>query len=122
MNQLLWVALGGALGSVARYGVSQWMGVREAPQFPWHTFSINVAGCLLIGLVWALMQKQILDPSLRFFLITGILGGFTTFSAFGLETFQLFQAKQYFTAFSYVTLSNVAGIAVLFIGYKLAGS
>jgi CrcB protein len=46
MNQLLWVALGGALGSVARYGVSQWMGVREAPQFPWHTFSINVAGCL----------------------------------------------------------------------------
>jgi CrcB protein len=45
MNQLLWVALGGALGSVARYGISQWMGVREAPHFPWHTFSINVAGC-----------------------------------------------------------------------------
>jgi CrcB protein len=91
MNQLLWVALGGALGSVARYGVSQWMGVREAPQFPWHTFSINVAGCLLIGLVWALMQKQILDPSLRFFLITGILGGFTTFLPSGWKPFNSFR-------------------------------
>ena len=122
MNQLLWVALGGALGSVARYGVSQWMGVREAPQFPWHTFSINVAGCLLIGVVWALVQKYQCAPALRLFLMTGILGGFTTFSSFGLETMQLIQSKAYLAAFSYVTLSNVIGIVMVLAAYQIASA
>lgn len=122
MNSVVWVALGGAIGSVIRYVVAQWIGVREAPQFPWHTFSINIAGCLLIGVVWALVEKYNCVPALRFFLMTGILGGFTTFSSFGLETMQLIQSKAYLTAFSYVTLSNVIGIVMVLAAYQIASA
>ena len=122
MNSVVWVALGGAIGSVLRYVVAQWIGVREAPQFPWHTFSINIAGCLLIGVVWALVEKYNCVPALRFFLMTGILGGFTTFSSFGLETMQLIQSKAYLTAFSYVTLSNVIGIVMVLAAYQIASA
>lgn len=122
MNSVVWVALGGAIGSVLRYVVAQWIGVREAPQFPWHTFSINVLGCMLIGVVWALVEKYNCVPALRFFLMTGILGGFTTFSSFGLETMQLIQSKAYLTAFSYVALSSVIGIVMVLAAYQIASA
>lgn len=116
---MVWVAIGGAAGSVARYLIGTLAGSSSGIGFPWFTFVTNITGCFAIGLVWALMQRQILDPSLRFFLITGILGGFTTFSAFGLETFQLLQTKHYFTAMSYMVLTNIIGLLVLAVGHKL---
>lgn len=121
MNPFIWVGLGGALGSVSRYLIGQWVGVREVSQFPWHTFAVNLIGCFAIGLLWALLNKNVADRSFYFFLITGVLGGFTTFSSFGLETFHLLQAKAYFTAVSYILLTNVAGFALVFIGYKISG-
>lgn len=122
MNSVVWVALGGAIGSVLRYVVAQWIGVREAPQFPWHTFSINVLGCMLIGVVWALVEKYNCVPALRFFLMTGILGGFTTFSSFGLETIQLIQAKAYLTALGYVIMSNTAGVMLVLAAYQFTSA
>ena len=121
MNSILWVGLGGALGSVGRYLLSRLIGVRTPEQFPWHTFTVNVLGCFAIGLIWALLQKTTADKSLNLFLITGILGGFTTFSSFSMETFQLIQAKAYCSATIYVLLSNAAGVTVLMAGYKLSG-
>ena len=121
MNPVVWIGLGGAIGSVFRYLLSHWVGVRETNQFPWHTFTVNLIGCFAIGFIWALLNKHAADRSFYFFLITGVLGGFTTFSSFGLETFHLIQAKEYLTATTYVLLSNAAGLLVVFLGYKLSG-
>ncbi len=92
MGTFVWVAIGGALGSVARYGcslmVAQWIG--EA--FPWGTLMINVAGSLLIGFFAALTGpdgRVLVSPGIRQFVMVGICGGFTTFSSFSLQTLNL---------------------------------
>jgi fluoride exporter len=122
MSAVLWVALGGAIGSAGRYLLGSWIGSHTSGRFPWHTLTVNVLGCLAIGMLWAYMNRNLPDPAMRLFLVTGILGGFTTFSSFGLETFQLIQAREYVQAFSYVALSNLAGIGVLMAAYKLFAS
>lgn len=120
MHSMMLVALGGALGSLMRFKLSglllhyalEW-------RFPLGTFVVNIAGCFLIGLVAGLGEKyQWLTADVRIFLITGVLGGFTTFSAFGLETFQLLKRDELMTAFSYVSLSVVLGVMLLYLGYE----
>ena len=79
---VLWVALGGAIGSAARYGVNVWSGRLLGAEFPWHTFLVNVIGCFAMGVLVELMALKLnVGSETRAFLTTGILGGFTTFSA-----------------------------------------
>jgi len=116
----LWVALGGGLGAMARYGLSGWLLHHSAQQkFPWPTFVVNVSGCLIAGLLFALAAKHdILSPNLRLFLFTGVLGGFTTFSAFGLETMHLLKRGKMMTAAAYVLASVLGGIAAILLAYR----
>lgn len=121
MKMLLAVALGGALGSVGRYLVvvhmARWLGVA----FPWGTLTVNVVGGLAIGLLAeAMVLKWPVPPELRGFLIVGILGGFTTFSAFSLDVIALAQNGAVAAAFAYVTASVVLSVAAAFLGLMLA--
>ena len=121
-KDILLVAVGGAVGSAARYlcvaGVN-----RSAilASFPWGTLVVNVLGCLIIGFLGGLAgTKQLFAHSGRLFLFTGILGGFTTFSAFGLETFYLLRSSQWALAFGNIFLQLFLGIGAVAIGYWLS--
>jgi CrcB protein len=86
------VLLGGALGSGARYLVSLWMLERFGGGFPWGTLTVNVVGSFVIGVIATLADEQtVIGPSVRVFLVVGVLGGFTTFSSFSLETLRLLE-------------------------------
>ncbi len=93
LGSLLYVALGGAVGSAARYLVGAWVASRLGPDFPWGTFVVNVSGSFLIGGVLVLVEGGALPVGARYFLAIGTLGGYTTFSTFGYETLQLVIAR-----------------------------
>ena len=115
----MFVALGGALGSVARYKLSGWV-LHQTPEwrFPLGTFVVNIVGCAVIGALAGLaVKEEFFSSDARVFLFTGILGGFTTFSAFGLETFYLLRRGEIAVAGSYVVLSILVGLLVLWLGY-----
>lgn len=121
MKQMLLVALGGALGSVARFKLSGWV-LQQAPnwRFPTGTLAVNVVGCLIAGLLAGMAVKQdVFTPEARVFLFTGILGGFTTFSAFGLETLLLLKRGETAVAAANVVVSVVVGLAVAWLGYAI---
>ena len=117
---VLWVALGGGIGAAARYGVNVWSGRVLGTEFPWHTLIVNVLGCFIMGLLTGLMaQKLNLSPEARAFLTTGILGGFTTFSAFSLDVVLLVERKAMLAAGAYVAASVMLSIAAVFAGLHL---
>lgn len=122
MIQLLLVGLGGMLGAMLRYlmalAVLAWpLGER----FPLATLLINIAGCLLIGLLAGLVERQGWPGELwRLFLMVGVLGGFTTFSAFGLETISLLQRDALALALFYVGGSVLGGLLAVWLGLKLS--
>jgi len=124
MKSILIVAMGGALGSVARFKLSGWV-LRQTIEwkFPLGTFAVNVLGCLVIGLLAGLAVKEdYFNADIRLFLFTGIIGGFTTFSAFGLETFHLLRRGEVVIAGGYVVLSLVVGLLALWLGFSLSPS
>lgn len=123
MKQLLLVGLGGFAGSVARYRLGGWLlHLIAQERFPWSTFAVNVAGCLLAGLLAGLAEKHALfGPDARLLLFTGLLGGFTTFSAFGLDALFLLRRGDLATALLYAGGSVVVGLAAAWIGWKLVG-
>ena len=120
MNGFLMVFLGGGLGAAARHGVNLLSAQVGGSRFPWGTLAINVLGSLLIGVLaeWFALRTQLPQP-LRLFLITGVLGGFTTFSAFSLEVGLLMQRGQMGAAAGYVLASVVAAVAAMFAGMYL---
>ena len=121
MQLFLLACLGGAIGSGARYLVNVVCAQCLAPGFPWATFFVNVAGSLLMGVVVAgLVPALGGSVAWRTFLATGILGGFTTFSAFSLDVFDLMQRQQMWTALLYVSGSFVLSVAALAAGVALA--
>lgn len=122
MKGTLLVALGGAIGSVARYKLSGWVLHHTLDwKFPAGTFAVNVIGCLLAGLLAGLAERQaLLSAETRLLLFTGLLGGFTTFSAFGLETMVLLRKGELWIAGSNIALSVAAGLAALWIGWGAA--
>lgn len=105
MTGMYWlaVAMGGAVGAMGRAGIAAML--TTAGAFPWQTFAANTIGSLTIGVVWAALVKAEASPLWSAFLITGVLGGFTTFSTFSLETVQLFEQGAWQTALGYVALS-----------------
>ncbi|RQO29918.1 fluoride efflux transporter CrcB [Taibaiella sp. KBW10] len=119
MKNILLVGLGGALGSILRYLVSLWTTKEATQHFPWATFIINVSGCLAIGLLMGLLDKQILSNATRLLLITGFCGGFTTFSTFSAENIKLIQSGHLFTALLYIILSIILGLAAVWGGLFL---
>lgn len=121
MNAVLWVGLGGFLGSIARYAVGVALVGPEPARFPLATFAVNLAGCLLIGLLaGALGRFQEVPDTVRLFLITGVLGGFTTFSAFGLESVVLLRRGEFGMVSLYVIGSVLAGVAAVWLGLRVA--
>jgi CrcB protein len=115
MKQLALVAIGGALGAVARWALGGWVLHRTGGEFPWGTLVVNLLGCLVAGVLAGLIVRHnAFSADARLFLMTGVLGGFTTFSAFGVDTAYLLSDKKYVSAVSYVLLSVVGGIAILF--------
>ena len=121
LKQSLIVALGGAIGSVARFKLGGFaLHHTEQWNFPVSTFSVNLTGCLIIGILAALAEyHDLFSPSMRLLLFTGLLGGFTTFSAFGYESVYLLRKQLFLVTASYVTLSVTCGIAAVFAGMKL---
>lgn len=122
MKPWMWVALGGALGSVARFKLSGWV-LHYTPswRFPVGTFVVNLLGCLLVGVLAGLSVKQnLFSPEARLFVFTGLMGGFTTFSAFGLETLLLVKRGALMPAVANVVLSVAVGLALAWAGYEWA--
>ena len=113
------VALGGAFGAVARYGVDRVIERRSDSLFPWSTFVINIAGCLVIGvLIAALVDRHHTPDWLRAGLVIGVVGGFTTFSTFAQEELDLLETH-IVTALAYVLASVAVGVAAVFVGSRL---
>ncbi len=121
MSSIWWVAFGGALGSVARFKLGAAVLLSyPAWKFPIGTFTVNVLGCLVIGILAGLSERHgVLSSDMRLFLFTGVLGGFTTFSAFGLETVELLRRSEVLVAGSYVGLSVTVGILAVFLGFVI---
>ena len=123
MTRFLIVAAGGALGAVARYGVGVWaQRLFPTAQWPWATLTVNVVGGLLMGLLagWLAFRGGAHSEGLRLFAAVGVLGGFTTFSAFSLEAALMIERRQLAMAGGYVAASVVLSIAALFIGLMVA--
>lgn len=110
------VVIGGGLGSLMRYTAVGFVQSRMDAIFPYGTLFVNLIGCFFIGFLWTLFEATTVRPETRVFFITGILGGFTTFSSFGLETFNLFRDGEYLHAFANFAVSNIAGFACVFAG------
>ena len=123
MNYLL-VGIGGMIGSIGRYALSGLVNTNySGSKFPLGTFVVNLLGCLLIGIVAAVLEKtSTFNAEIRLFAITGVLGGFTTFSAFSVETFYLLKSGEIITAASYAVLSVLLGLVMVFVGMKLLPS
>ena len=118
MSQIILVGIGGFIGSVFRFLLSGFVH-RLVPlsEFPFGTFAVNVIGCLLIGLLNGLAEtRQVIGPELRLFLMIGMLGGFTTFSAFGSETLVLIRAAEVFRAIGNIFLLVFFGLVAVWLG------
>ena len=121
MKDLLLVGAGGFLGSVLRFKTGAWSLHHYQLMHPhWPTFAVNVTGCLLVGVVATLLEHvEFYNAEMRLLLITGFLGGFTTFSAFGLETVSLFRSGQIFLAVVNVVGSIILGLLAVWFGMKM---
>jgi CrcB protein len=118
LNVLL-VAVGGAIGAVARYLAGAWLSALLGPDFPWGTFFVNVTGSFIIGVVLALVQGGVLPASARPFVAVGILGGYTTFSTYSYETLGLISDGNFGVAFINVFGQLVLGFVGVYLGVVL---
>lgn len=120
MRDLLLVGLGGAFGAMARHAVgAAFLATSTSWRFPVGTLLVNVSGCLLIGLFAAFAEQMPgLNGPARLLLVTGVLGGYTTFSAFGLETVLMLRRGDAMLATGYVAASIVFGLAAVWLGMK----
>ena len=119
--QTFWVFLFGGLGSIARFGVASFTGARLAPTFPWGTLAVNLIGsALLAALVHVAMASDAVSPTARVALATGLLGGFTTYSAFSNETFALLQRGEPALALGYVAATLVGCLLACLAGQAAA--
>lgn len=119
MRTLLIIGTGGLIGSIFRYLVARSVQEKFETVFPYGTLSVNILGCLLIGIILSWSERGGLNADWRMFLATGICGGFTTFSAFSNETLSLMRDGQWIYAGTYVVISIVTGLAATFTGYSL---
>lgn len=124
MLSYMWVAIGGALGSVARYWFSGWIANHLGETFPWGTLLVNVSGSFVIGLFATLTAEAhgtwLVGPSGRVFFMYGICGGYTTFSSFSLQTLNLARDGEWFYAGANAVLSLTICLLAVWLGHVLA--
>lgn len=119
MRILLLIGTGSFIGGIVRYLLGAWVQSKSVTPLPIGTFVVNVLGCLVIGCMFGFSEKANLAPEWRLFVMTGLCGGFTTFSAFSLETVNLLRSGQTVYALGYVALSVLLCLAATYIGIIL---
>jgi CrcB protein len=119
MKIILAVGLGSFIGGICRYLVTLFIQNKFLTTFPFGTMFVNVLGCFLIGVIYALSDRGSLSPLWRMFLATGMMGGFTTFSTFSNETVSMLRDAEYVPAFSYIAFSIIIGLAATIGGISL---
>lgn len=119
-EKIVWIAVAGALGTLARYGLAGFVHSVNGASFPWGTLGVNLVGCLLAGLIWSLFEHRLpVTGEVRTIVIIGFVGAFTTFSAIMLETSELLRSAEWVRAGANVLLQNVLGFAALVAGIAL---
>ena len=119
IRDIVIVGIGSGIGGICRYLISLAMN-HAGNGFPWGTFAVNVAGCLLIGILWGVTSRfQNVSPSLSLFLMVGFCGGFTTFSTFSKEGLTMLQANNYILFSLYAIGSVLLGIMAVALGYRI---
>lgn len=122
-KMILLVGVGGFAGSVARFLSQQFIARHYPSSFPWGTLLVNITGCFIIGLVYALSEKgTLISPEMRLLLATGFCGGFTTFSTFAFENITLMRDGELLYTFLYIAASVIIGFAAAFLGVFLVKS
>jgi CrcB protein len=120
MLKLLVIGIGGFLGAIARYGISGLVHRHFSGSFPVGTLCVNVLGCLVIGALTALLERQLLTPTQRLFLMVGLLGSLTTFSTFGYETLELMRDGNWSATLANVAANVALGLAAVWLGRSAA--
>lgn len=123
MSLYIWVTIGSGLGGLARFALSGWIAHRFGETFPWGTLLVNVIGCFIIGFFSTLTDPEgrfLVGSSARHFVMTGILGGFTTFSSFSLQTLKLAQEGDWLRAAGNVSASLVLCLVAVWLGHLSA--
>ena len=120
MYKTISIGLAGLVGTLLRYWLSGFVARHYGETFPWGTLIVNVLGCLVTGAVFNLTEERFLvDPTVRTVILIGLLGGFTTFSSYGLQTFTLLRDGEFALATSNVAVSNLLGLLMVWAGYGL---
>lgn len=121
LQKLLWLSLAGACGTISRYSLCELAHRLKPGPFPIGTFTVNILGSFLFGLIYVLAQKKLnLSPEARVILLVGFMGSFTTFSAFAFETASMLKSSQWMLALGNVLAQTVLGIAALAAGVMVA--
>jgi CrcB protein len=121
LQRYLWIAIGGSLGSIARYWVGSTIASRLGTKFPYGTFVINITACVIIGFSLAYLgRRSELNPAWRFLIPVGFVGAYSTFSTFEWETFSSLQLGAVLIAALYVVLSIFLGLVAVWCGYMIA--
>ncbi len=120
MQTILSIALGGALGAVLRFLISRFIGSLNISSFPYGTFTVNMIGCFIIGFLYTVFEKTLASTMTRAFFLIGLIGAFTTFSTYILETLNLFRDNEILLGFLNIFLSNLFGFISLILGIILA--
>jgi CrcB protein len=118
MKLILAIGMGGFCGAIARHGFN--LAFKRFADFPWSTFAANMTGCLLIGLLMALvLDRKMTSETMSAFLVTGFLGSLTTFSTFSMQSLELIQAGRFSAAMANILLNVIVGLSAVFLGMKL---
>ncbi|RLD62145.1 MAG: fluoride efflux transporter CrcB [Bacteroidetes bacterium] len=120
MYKILLLVSGGAIGTVARYFISGVAQKYMDSGFPWGTLVVNITGAFVIGLIWGLFETVEINSGIRAFIFIGILGGFTTFSSFALETMNLYKQGEIKIAILNILANNTLSIILVFVGFMAA--
>lgn len=120
MTKIILLVTGGAVGTLARYGLSGLTHTIFGGTFPYGTLAVNLAGSFLIGLLWGFVEVGNINSSMRTFIFIGILGGFTTFSSYALETLNLVRDGESKMALANIMATNILGLILVFLGFIAA--
>jgi CrcB protein len=122
MQKTILIALAGLAGTLLRYWLAGYVTRQYGETFPWGTMIVNLIGCLVTGAVFYVTEERfLLNPTVRTVILIGLLGGFTTFSSYGLQTFTLLRDGEYILATLNVVTSNVLGLFMVWAGYAALG-
>lgn len=118
--KILALLAGGAIGTLLRYTLSGWTYRFFGEVFPWGTLMVNLVSAFAVGFLWELFERWVVSPNIRVFVLIGILGGFSTFSTYVLETINLAREGETALALSNIVISNVLGLVLVYFGFIAA--